>query len=209
MNLTTREIDLIPIFNPMIANKSLNRLEAFSDGVFAIAITLLILEIKFPHAEAGVSLWSRILALWPSFFAFALSFFVILVTWITHHDLVGLIRESSRPIQLANGLTLIYVTFIPFVTEVLADHLTGPEVNTAVAFYCATFVFGSAAFNILVQVIISELNDKSFSVCFIVKSRETFRIQRNKNIRHNSSAAIHDFASRSCEFQRVGEVHTV
>jgi uncharacterized membrane protein len=129
------------------------RLEAFSDGVFAIAITLLILEIRIPDAGASGSLASALVALWPSYFAFALSFFVILVTWITHHDLIALVSASSRPLQLANGLALFYVTFIPFPTAVLAANLGGPEASTAAAFYCGTFVVGSGAFNLLVATI--------------------------------------------------------
>ena len=127
-----------------------DRICAFSDGVFAIACTLLILDVRLPHGGVEGSLWTSLLALWPSYFAFALSFFVILVTWITHHDLVRLVRATDRPVRLANGLALLYVTFIPFPTAVLADHLGGAEMSTAVAFYCGTFVFGSAAFNLLV-----------------------------------------------------------
>jgi uncharacterized membrane protein len=161
----------------MSENKSLNRLEAFSDGVFAIAITLLILEIKFPHTEVEDSLWTRILALWPSFFAFTLSFFVILVTWITHHDLIGLVRESNRPLQLANGLALLYVTLIPFVTAVLADHLTSPEVNIAVAIYCGTFVIGSTAFNLMVATIMrGQLLRTEIDTQILVRIRRGFRI---------------------------------
>ena len=126
------------------------RLEAFSDGVFAIAITLLILEIRVPHGGVEGGLWTALAALWPSYFAFALSFFVILVTWITHHNLMQLVRAPNRPAMLANGCTLLYVTFIPFPTAVLAANLRGPEISTAVAFYCGTFVFGSAMFNLLV-----------------------------------------------------------
>ena len=129
-----------------------DRVCAFSDGVFAIACTLLILEIRLPHAEGG-NLWPRLAALWPSYLAFALSFFVILVTWITHHDLMRLVRATDRPARLANGGALMYVTFIPFPTAVLAANLGGPEMRTAVAFYCGTFVFGSAAFNILVALL--------------------------------------------------------
>jgi len=170
----------------MVENKSLNRLEAFSDGVFAIAITLLILEIKFPHTgvegslpHAGVegSLWSRILALWPSFFAFALSFFVILVTWITHHDLIRLVRETSRPLQLANGFALLYVTFIPFATGVLAENLTNSDASTAVALYCGTFVVGSGAFNILVETIMrGQLLREEIDVQIIRRVRRGYRI---------------------------------
>ena len=137
----------------VVLTQSTSRIEAFSDGVFAIAITLLILEIRLPHAGVEGSLWSGLVALWPSYLAFALSFFVILVTWITHHDLMRLIRTANRPVQLANGCTLLYVTFIPFPTAVLADYLGGPQASTAVALYCGTFVFGSGAFNLLAAMI--------------------------------------------------------
>jgi uncharacterized membrane protein len=161
----------------MTENKSLSRLEAFSDGVFAIAITLLILEIDIPHGDAEASLWNRILALWPSFFAFALSFFVILVTWITHHDLIRLVRETSRPFQLANGFALLYVTFIPFVTGVLAENLTSSEASTAVALYCGTFAVGSAAFNILVGTIMrGRLLREEINVQIIRRVRRGYRI---------------------------------
>jgi uncharacterized membrane protein len=127
------------------------RIEAFSDGVFAIAITLLVLEIRLQHAGGEGNLLAGLVALWPYYLAFALSFFVILVTWIAHHDLMKLVRATNRPVQLANGCALLYVTFIPFPTAVLAAHLGGAEMSTAVAFYCGTFVFGSGAFNLLVE----------------------------------------------------------
>jgi TMEM175 potassium channel family protein len=136
-----------------LAEGSTTRIEAFSDGVFSIASTLLILEIRIPHAGVDGGLWAGLVALWPSYLAFALSFFVILVTWITHHDLMRLVRETTHFVLLANGCALIYVTFIPFPTAVLAANLGGPETSTAVALYCGTFVFGSAAFNLLVAAI--------------------------------------------------------
>lgn len=130
-----------------------SRIEAYSDGVFAIASTLLILEIRLPDTRVEGSLWAALVTLWPSYFAFGLSFFVILVTWITHHDLLRLIRTTSHAFLLANGCALIYVTFIPFPTAVLAANLGGPDASTAVAFYCLTFVLGSGAFNLLVATI--------------------------------------------------------
>ncbi len=160
----------------MTENKSLNRIEAFSDGVFAIAITLLILEIKFPHEGTESSLWTRLLALWPSFLAFAFSFFVILVSWITHHGLIRLVREASQKLQLANGFVLLYVTFVPFATGVLADNLTSSEVNTAVVFYCGTFVVGNVAFNILLETIIrSQLLREEIDTQTIARVRRSYR----------------------------------
>ena len=129
------------------------RIEAFSDGVFAIAITLLVLEIRLQHAGTAGNLLAGLLALWPHYFAFALSFFVILVTWIAHHEVMRLVRVTTHPIQLANGFVLFYVTFIPFPTAVLAANLAGSEIATAVTFYCATIVIGSGAFNLLVATI--------------------------------------------------------
>lgn len=123
------------------------RVEAFSDGVFAIAITLLILEIKVPHAEHG--LWAGLLALWPSYVAFLMSFFVILIMWVNHHELLRMVSRVNYPILFANGLLLLSVTFVPFPTAVLAEHLGTREASTAVVFYCATFVVNGLLWHIL------------------------------------------------------------
>lgn len=116
-----------------------DRTEAFSDGVFAIAITLLILEIRIPDlgtGDAGPGLWVALAALWPSYLAFALSFFTILIMWINHHEIMRLVRRVDYPFFFANGLVLLTVTFVPFPTAVLARHLATSEATAAVAFYC-------------------------------------------------------------------------
>jgi uncharacterized membrane protein len=123
--------------------ESTTRTEAFSDGVFAIAITLLILEIRVPEAAPGL------FALWPSYFAFLLSFFVILVTWVNHHELMRLVRVVDYQFLFANGFVLLTVTFIPFPTAVLAEHLVTAEATTAAAFYCSTFFVASLAWALL------------------------------------------------------------
>ena len=125
------------------------RVEAFSDGVFAIAITLLILEIRVPPAGAAGGLWAGLLALWPSYVAFLLSFFVVLVMWVNHHELMRLVRVVTYPLLFANGLLLLTVTFVPFPTAVLAQHLATPEARTAVALYCGTFVVNSLAWGLV------------------------------------------------------------
>src|SRR5438093_4481800 len=122
--------------------ESTTRLEAFSDGVFAIAITLLVLEIRVPHPETAAAaghLWAGLAALWPSYLAFLFSFFVILVMWVNHHELMRLVRAVDYPLLFANGLVLLLVTFVPFPTAVLAQHLATSEATAAVAFYCGTF----------------------------------------------------------------------
>lgn len=124
------------------------RVEAFSDGVFAIAITLLVLEIRAPHAD-GHGLWAALVALWPSYLAFGLSFFVILIMWVNHHELMRLVRAVGYPFLFANGAVLLTVTFVPFPTAVLAEHLATDQARTAVAFYCATFIPSSLAWGLL------------------------------------------------------------
>ena len=135
--------------------ESTNRVEAFSDGVFAIAITLLILRIRVPHgsAEGSEHLWSALIALWPSYLAFLLSFFVILIMWINHHELIRMIDAVDYPFFFANGLLLLTVTFVPFPTAVLAEHLATSEASAAVAFYCGSFVINSLSWTLLLHAI--------------------------------------------------------
>jgi uncharacterized membrane protein len=132
--------------------ENLSRLEAFSDGVFAIAITLLILEIKVPHAEHG--LWAGLLALWPSYIAFVMSFVVILIMWVGHHQLLRMVHSANYPIFFANGVLLLTVTFVPFPTAVIAEHLGTPAAGAAVAFYCATFAVNGLVWNLLLRTIV-------------------------------------------------------
>lgn len=93
-------------------------------------------------------------ALWPSYLAFALSFFVILIMWVNHHELMRLVRAVGYPFLFANGLVLLTVTFVPFPTAVLAEHLATPEAKAAVTFYCGTFVVNSIAWNLLFSTIL-------------------------------------------------------
>ena len=132
---------------PMADSESPSRVEAFSDGVFAIAITLLILEIRVPHVEHG--LWAGLVALWPSYVSFLLSFVVILIEWVNHHELLRMVRRVNYPFLFANGLLLLTVTFVPFPTAILAAYLGTPEATTAVAFYCGTFVANALTWNVL------------------------------------------------------------
>ena len=131
--------------------ESSTRVEAFSDGVFAIAITLLILEIRVPH---GDRLWAGLLALWPSYIAFLMSFVVILIMWVNHHELLRMVQSVNYPFLFANGFLLLTVTFVPFPTAVLAANLATPDAKAAVAFYCATFVANALLWNLLFATIV-------------------------------------------------------
>jgi len=135
-----------------LEKRDTSRLEAFSDGVFAVAITLLVLEIKVPplnHATAsGADLIRALLAQWASLLAYVISFISILIMWINHHEIFGLIGEVSRSVLFANGMLLLLITFVPFPTAVLAAYMGHEAVaRAAAAFYCATFVLVNGAYN--------------------------------------------------------------
>src|SRR6187200_1701507 len=122
----------------MTESKSLARLEMFSDGVFAIAITLLVLEIKVPPIETIHStddLINELFHLWPSYFAFVYSFGGILVQWIIHHNTFCHMDKTSRPFLYANGFLLLTIVFFPFPTALLAEYIDTEYAMPAIAFY--------------------------------------------------------------------------
>jgi uncharacterized membrane protein len=124
------------------------RIEAFSDGVFAIAITLLILEIKVPPRDQG-PLVAGLMRQWPSYLAFLLSFAYIGIMWINHHRMFSHIKRSNDVLKILNLLLLLGVTIVPFPTAVLAEHLGGPYQRTAALIYNATFILIAVFFNLL------------------------------------------------------------
>src|ERR671935_1353442 len=95
------------------------RLETFADGVFAIAATLLILEIQLPGEDVGQGLRD----LWPSYFAYALSFLSIGIMWVNHHVVLTFVREADRTFLFINLFLLMGIAFLPFPTEVFARHI--------------------------------------------------------------------------------------
>ena len=127
-----------------------DRIEAFSDGVFAIAITLLILEIKVPMQVGPGQLGRALLSEWPSFLAFLASFFTVGVMWMNHHRLFNLIGAADETLIALNMLLLLVVTWVPFPTAVLAAHLrTTSNDRVAGVFYSATFFAMAIVFQVL------------------------------------------------------------
>jgi uncharacterized membrane protein len=129
-------------------NTETGRVEAFSDGVFAIAITLLILEIKIPKPSDG-ALGNQLLRQWPSYFAFLISFAFIGVMWINHHRLFTHIKRCNNTLMILNLLLLLGVTIVPFPTAVLATHIGFPDQRTAALLYNGVYVFIAIIFNLL------------------------------------------------------------
>ena len=117
------------------------RLEAFCDGVFAIALTLLIIDVRIPVTTVIATtsdLWRALQHLLPSVFAFVLSFGIILITWVNHHEMLKLVHKSSAPFIYANGFLLLGVVFVPFPTALLGENLLTNHAAPAVVLYSAT-----------------------------------------------------------------------
>jgi len=131
------------------------RVEAFSDGVFAIAITLLILEIKIPAAGSG-PLSEQLIRQWPSYLSFLISFTFIGIMWINHHRLFTHIALSDDVLLILNLLLLLGVVVVPFPTAVLAIHLGRANQLPALILYNSTYVFIAFFFNLLWRYAASE-----------------------------------------------------
>jgi TMEM175 potassium channel family protein len=124
-----------------------NRLEAFSDGVFAVAITLLVLEINVPGGE---NLWHQLKEEWPSFASFFVSFWVIGIIWVNHHGVIDHLKRADRPVLYLNLLVLMTVVFIPFSTALMADHLkSGADERVAALVYSGAFLLMGMSFGLL------------------------------------------------------------
>jgi uncharacterized membrane protein len=136
------------------AEKETGRLEAFSDGVFAIAMTLLALELKVPHPQEATTgaLLAALAAQWPGYFAFASSFFTVLVMWVHHHRLLRNVHRADPALLFANGFLLFLVTAVPFPTAVLAEYLRTPAAVGACQLYSGVLFGISVAFYIFLRV---------------------------------------------------------
>jgi TMEM175 potassium channel family protein len=130
---------------------STSRLEAFSDGVFAVAITLLVLDIRPPaEAESSSALWRGLGDLWPHYAAYAVSFLIIGIVWVNHHAVMSLIARVDRGLAFLNLLLLMAVALIPFATALFAEYLThGEPQHAAAAAYSIVITLMGAAFGAL------------------------------------------------------------
>jgi len=139
--------------------KDTGRVEAFSDGVFAIAITLLILDIKVPEPPEGFGsvlasegtrwLLHELARHWTAYVAYLMSFVVILVMWVNHHRIFGMIAKVDRPFLFWNGLLLMLICIVPFPTSLLATYFLTPAARVGAAVYAGHGIAISCAFQAL------------------------------------------------------------
>lgn len=138
------------------------RLEAFSDAVFAIAITLLIIEVRVPHVEAGHSLADALGDQWPHYVAYAISFTVIGIIWINHHHVLTEVARSTRRLALINLALLAAIAFLPFPTALLAEYVSvgGARSHVAAAVYTGAMLVTATCFFLLWRYIVrAQLHD--------------------------------------------------
>jgi uncharacterized membrane protein len=137
---------------PAPADKDTARVESFSDGVFSVAMTLLVVGLvvpAFPAKNAVITpayLWSALGKNWPSYFAFLTSFATVLIMWINHHGIFKLIRRTDGTLLFTNGFLLLLVTGVPFPTSLVADYLLTPAASVACVVYSGVFVLISISY---------------------------------------------------------------
>jgi uncharacterized membrane protein len=126
------------------------RLEAFSDGVFAIAITLLVLEIRVPEG-AGDDLGHELAHQWPSYLAYLVSFLVVGIIWMNHHAVLDHLREADRPLMALNLFLLLWTSLIPWPTRLVAEYMRegGDSERVAALIYAGTMTMMGVAFGLL------------------------------------------------------------
>ena len=124
------------------------RLEAFSDGVFAVAITILALNLRVEPGPHALSLAGQLAAQWPAFAAYAVSFATIGIIWVNHHTLFKNFSEIDRTLLFLNLLLLFFVVTIPFATSTIAAYLRqgGHDASLAAAIFQGVFVGMSLSF---------------------------------------------------------------
>ena len=130
------------------------RLEMFCDAVFAIALTLLILELKTPAAESihnSADLWHALKDLWPSVFAFLLSFAIIAIQWVNHHEAMKWVNKSTPRFIHANVFLIMTIVMIPFTTSLLAEFGFTEAAAPAVVLYTFVILLSNVGWNLVTQ----------------------------------------------------------
>lgn len=127
------------------------RIEAFSDGVFAIAITLLVLELKVPEDVGQGALWPQLRHEWPQFGAYLTSFCIIGIMWVNHHSMFRQIVRSDRALLFLNLLLLLWTALLPFPTALVSRYMSagGANAHVAAAVYSTNLTLAAIAFSLI------------------------------------------------------------
>jgi uncharacterized membrane protein len=168
---------------------SAGRLEAFSDGVLAIVITLLILEIKVPAGEDG-TLGTALARQWPQYVAFLVSFLIVGIIWLNHHATINLLRRTDHKIQVLNLILLLPVTVLPWPTALLAEYThegTAGDRRVAVLVYGVTSSVMAASFNLLWRYLLRHPE--------LHKPQVTAELLAVRNRRYNTGLAVYPVAT--------------
>jgi uncharacterized membrane protein len=127
-----------------------NRLESFSDGVIAVAITLLVLDIGVPQLGRRETLLHALLHNWPHYAAYVVSFLTIGIIWINHHAMISRLARADQSILILNLLLLMSIVLLPFATELMAAYLRAPSGQSlAAGVYAGCFLLMAVAFSVL------------------------------------------------------------
>jgi uncharacterized membrane protein len=128
---------------------STGRLETFADGVFAIAATLLILNVDTAIPEGAGDLGHQLLEAWPAYVGYAVSFLTIGIIWVNHHTVMSLVERADRRFLFVTVMFLMCVAFIPFPTRLLAEHLREDGARAAALLYGITLTATAVMFSVL------------------------------------------------------------
>jgi uncharacterized membrane protein len=154
------------------------RLEAFSDGVFAIAITLLVLDLHVPR-EAEGRLWSALGAQWPAYAAYVTSFLVIGIIWVNHHAVFERVRAVDRPVLFANLGLLLPISILPFPTKLVSEFLTrGRDAEAALAVYSAVMLAMSIGYSVLWLLVTRETQGEGLLHAHLDRAAQRAAIRR-------------------------------
>ena len=166
--------------NEVQSQKETIRIETFSDGVFCIAVTLLSIEIgvEFKSNETSAGLFHSLIEKWPICLAYVISFVNVLLSWMGHHGLFKLLRNTDTSVMIANGFLLMLVALVPFPTKTLGLFFLSDALKTAVIFYTGYFVLISLAFRLLWH---TASRKKELLVEYITEQQIT-QTTRNENI---------------------------
>ena len=154
-----------------------SRLEAFCDGVFAIALTLLIIDIKIPSTERinnTNEFWLALRHITPSILAFILSFIIILITWVNHHNSLRLVNRSSASYIYSNGFMLLTVVFIPFPTSLMGEYILTDNAAPAVIIYDSTLALQAISWILLTSAALRDQLAKNEKATLSIKDSRKF-----------------------------------